>query len=307
MSYPYELVLWWSKFPKFSWIEKVRVREKLGFSSSENNLTSSLNWILTLSSTSALRLTLRSTLTSPHPLNLLHLIHLVSVVLKTVHIHRHTNMGEHHINKQYHCSQTEEHTHTHKHGLHVRSGSLVAVNQLSALQTPTVLSSLQTNPVRRAAAEQRRGPESPHSLTNTDHCWDMRRNTAVELTSRQSCVERKEKFIREKKKKKVWDTNSEWKEHKNGSSKKKEKKEARTLSWERVWGRRRRRGKKRGNKSKGVCVKRGKHSPPPPSPPPVPSVNPTWVGGWLLPFFLQRPTLPKPGIHPIPQRTISAL
>lgn len=141
------------------------MRKKLGFSSSENNLTSSAGVLTGFSpchQRQPNRLTPRSTLTSSHPLNLLHLIHLVSARLETVH----TNMSQHPINKRYH------HRQTHKHGLHVRSGSLVDVNQLSALQTPTVLSSLQTNPVRGAAAEQRRGPESTHTHTQiTAETW----------------------------------------------------------------------------------------------------------------------------------------
>ncbi len=92
----------------------------------------------------------------------------------------------------------------------MRSGSLADGNQLSALQRPRALSSLQTNPVREVAAERCHGPRTQrdahthtqsdtHSQTHTDHGGDMGRHAGVkEIYMGEGDRRRKKKEKKEK-------------------------------------------------------------------------------------------------------------
>lgn len=168
---------------------------------------------------------------------------------------------------------------THKHGLHVRRGSLVDGNQLSALQPPRLLSSLQTNPVREVAATASNPMKHTHSQTHTDHGGDMGENTVAVLTSRQSPGTRGRNLYgrRRQTEKKRRLGNKCRKKHTKSSNK--AKKKLRSFPG---------RVCEEGGGEKSEQIRRSvseRRETLPPSPPPVPSVTP--VGRWVAaPFFL---------------------
>lgn len=135
----------------------------------------------------------------------------------------------------------------------MRSGSLVDVNQLSALQRPRVLSSLQTNPVRGAAAERCCGPESNETETQPDAHRSLRRHGEKHSSSADIktivCREKKKEFTSEKEKKEA---------RRRTQSEKNAKKSSNVFLGECV---RKEEGKRREQIKRSVCERR-KHSPP---------------------------------------------
>lgn len=116
-------------------------------------------------------------------------------------------------------------------GLTVRSGSLANGNQLNALQRPRVLSSLETNPVRGAAAEwchqwnEQIPAETPRRCRHGDNrpgrgfIWETRRTPGTMRRTQKNKKERESSnvFLEEcvrKEGKKKWTNKEEsvWKE-----------------------------------------------------------------------------------------------
>lgn len=183
----------------------------------------------------------------------------------------------------------------------MRSGSLVDVNQLSALQRPRVLSSLQTNPVREVAAERCHGPRTQpnthiHSQTHThtqilvetwgetlQRCWHLD-NHPGEFRGDEGEKKKKKKRLGNKHEARRTPKTA----HTHTKNSNKAKGETQMFSWKSVWGRRRR--KKWTNKKE--CVWKEGNTPPPL----VPSVTP--MGWWeAARSFRQHPRLARHTSH----------